>query len=159
MGGGGVAFVGVPTVLGIRLVQAQHVFIPMGLGQHTRCSDRHVSRISVHYRCGRYLQQLAFRHVGLPFIAVHKYVLRPNAQLVQGPLHAQDGALQDIAFIDLLGTHFHDCPADRFAFDDGTQGFALVLGELLGVIEPGELRYLLNPLGIQDHRRAEHTAC
>ena len=139
-------------------METEHVLIPIGLRQDTCCRYGHIGSIAVYDRVCGYLQQFAFRHVRFPFIAVHEYMLRSDGQFVQGSLHSQDGALKDVSFVNLLRRHFDHCPRERFSLDDRTQGFALFLGQLLGVVEPRELRNLLHPLRIKDHRCAEHAA-
>ena len=140
-------------------MQTQHIIIPVSLSQHACCGDGEVGRVAVDYRIRRNLQQLPFRYVGFPFVAIDEYVLRPYGQSVQGALHAEDGTLQDIAFVYLLRRHFDNCPTDRLAFDDRPERVALFLRQLLGVVEPFELRDFSHPLGIQDHCGAEHASC
>ena len=113
-----VAFVGAPSVLRIFGMESQHIIVPIGLGEDTSGCDGHIRCISMHDRVGRDLQQFAFRHIGFPFIAVHKNMLRSNGQLIQGSLHPENRTLEDIPFVYLLCRHLDYGPAYRFPFDD-----------------------------------------
>ena len=87
---GGIAEVAVPTILRVFLGECFHAVVTIGLGQHGGCRDGKVSGIALDDGVGGNL------FVRAPAVAIDNDVLWPYSELIQCPLHGQDGAAQDI---------------------------------------------------------------
>ena len=129
VGWGGIAFVAVPVVLGIVLMDAEHIVVTVGLGKDAGGSNAHVGSIALDDGgVGDVL-------VGHEAVAVDEEVLGAYFQLSNGTVHGEDGGTEDVNLVDfLVGDHAHG-PGKGFALDDFAEGVAMFLRELLGVVE------------------------
>ena len=66
------------------------------------------------------------RLVGVEAIAVDNQGLGAYIELVYGPVHGQKAGMQDIDFIDFIGSHHANGPAQSLALDLLAQGHAPV---------------------------------
>lgn len=136
MSGGGIAFVLVPMVLGIILMDAEHVVVAVGLGKNGGGGDVHVGGVALDDG------GMGDVFVGHEAVAVDEEVLGTDAELRHGTVHGEDAGAEDVYLVDfLVGDHAHS-PGKGFALDDFTQLVAVALGELLGVIQQVVLEIL-----------------
>ena len=143
--GRGIALVMLPVVVGVLLVQAVHIVVAVGLGQDGGRCDVHQFAIALNHRL------VGCVAIGLELITIDNNVLGAYLQPVQRAVHGQDRGVEDIDLINLLGRHDAECPRHRIALDILAQGIALLLGQLLRVIEQG-----MRVVSWEYHRRRIH---
>ena len=127
----GITLVAAPAILGVLLCQMSHVVIAEGLGQDARRRDGEVFAVALDDG-GPW--QVA---VGLEAVAIDDDGLRADGELVEGAVHGEDGGVEDVYLVDFLRRDHADSPCHGVAHDDLAEGVALLLSELLGVVEGG----------------------
>lgn len=114
---GRVAFVLCQLVLGVLLVQLQHVTVTADLGQHRCRADAGAGGVALDHRLRRNLQPCRGA------VAVHKDEVRHDVQFFHSLLHAAHGGVEDVVPVDDVRPHkddlvgqrlFHDLIKERF---------------------------------------------
>lgn len=142
---GGVAFVDGPVVRGVRIVQACHPFVAVGLGEDAGGGDAAETTVTFHEA------RVWYAGVGDEAVTVDQQVLRRGAELCDGAMHGDERGAEDVERVDLRRFHGHHGPSQRTRFDQRTQGFAFCGGEFLAVVQTGDAC-----AGRQDHRCGHH---
>ena len=70
-------------------------------------------------------------------VAVNDKRFRTDAELCEGTVHGEEGGMKDIDLVDLLRCHDAYCPGHRLLLNLLPQGIALLLRQLLRVVEVG----------------------
>ena len=114
----GVAGVAVPAVVGELAVQGMHVVVAVGFGQDGGGRYREILAVALHHR--------GVGHVapGTETVAVDDDETGAHLQRVKGTVHGQDGSLQNVDAVNLLGRHAGHGPGQGIALNVGTQGIA-----------------------------------
>ena len=145
--GGRVTLVVVPVVVGVLRVQAVHIIVAVGLGKN-RCSGNvHQFAVALDHGLVRGVA------VGFELVAIDHHVLGAYLQSVEGAVHGENRGVEDVDLVDLLGGDDAERPGESIAFDIFAQGIALLLGELLRVVEQG-----VRVVGREYHRCGIHIA-
>lgn len=126
---GGITLVAQPVVLGVFGCQSIHIVITKSFGEDARCRYRQVFAIALDN--GGVRQML----IGLEAVAINNDGLGTNSKLVEGTVHGKNRGIENVNLVDFLGCDHPYRPCHGIAHDDLTQGIALPLRELLGVIE------------------------
>ena len=133
------------TILGMTAVQLGHLRIAGHLGQNRGGADGGHQAIALDHGARFHRQCRAA-------VAIDKDQLGGDLQSRHGALHRQHGGMQDVELVDLLRSGATDGPGERFLFDLVKQGEALLLGELLGIVEPRD-----RIGGIENDRSGDHV--
>ena len=141
---GAVALVYRESVRRIDFVHFLHVLVPGHLGQDRRRRDGGHPGVSFDDGDGRHTE---IRHP----VSVDEGQIRAHRKLVDGPFHGLEGGVQDIDLIDHLFIHHGDAPGYGLGLNHREQLPALFVGELLGIVESGDLKPRR-----KDHRRSAH---
>ena len=131
VGTGGIAFVTVPSVHGIVLMEGVHVVVAIGFGQDAGSGNGEVLGITLDD--GLVRQGL----ITLETVPVDDEGLGTHFEGVEGTVHGQDGGTQDVDAVDLGCGDDAQPPCDGVTLDDGTQLMALSVGELLAIGDEG----------------------
>ena len=126
---GRVSLVFRPIVAGELLMQAEHVLVAVGLGEHRGGGD--VGKFSIPLYDA--LERKA--KMALEAVAVDGQEFGRGGEAVGGEVHPLDRGLEDVDLVDAGGRHGLHGPGHGLAFDDRTQEVALSLGELFRVVE------------------------
>ena len=126
---GGIALVAQPIVLGVFLGKGVHIVITKRFGEDARCSYRQILAIALDYG-GVWQVMIRFETV-----AIDDDGLRTDSELVEGAVHGENRGIEDVDFVNFPGCDHSYRPCHGITHDDLTQGVALPLRELLGVIE------------------------
>ena len=127
---GGIAFVAEPVVKWVFLSQVIHVVVPERLGQDAGGCDGEVFAVALD---DGGVRQVA---VGLETVAVDDDGFRPKGELVECPVHGEDGGVEDVDVVYLLGRNDADTPGQGIAQNLFAELVAPLFRELLGVIQP-----------------------
>lgn len=141
----GITGIAVPTVLGIKRSLLLHEVVTAGFGQDGRGRNGEVLAIALHDGLMGYVA------VGFEAVAVHNHEGRTHRQLVEGPVHGQDGGVEDIDFVNFLVRYRRYGPGHGIRLNDLAQGIAAMGRQLLAVVEP-----LVVIVGRQDDGRRKH---
>ena len=117
-------------VLGVLLVQFQHVAVTADLGQDGCCRDGRTVGIALDdgfCRLGK---------AGRAAVAIDEHMIRPEVQPCYGLRHAVHSSPEDIALVDLLWRDEDDLIGKGTAGDLVKQSLAALLGQLFGVVDP-----------------------
>ena len=125
----GIALVRQPVVLGIFLRQSVHIVVTIGLGEDRSGSNREILAVALNNR--RMREILVF----LKPVAIHDDCLRTHLQLIQRTMHRQYRGVEDVDLVDLLRGDDAHRPGHSIALDDLTQLVALLLRQLLRIVE------------------------
>lgn len=124
VGGGGVAFVLGPAVLGVLPGGGGHVEVALGLGKHRGGGD--VGEAAVALDIG-VVWYCAIRPEA---VAVDGNRARLWRELRQGAVHGRDGGLEDVDFVDFGRRHHCYGPGYGLGLDDLAELHAAAFGEL-----------------------------
>ena len=127
----GIACIAVPSVVWVLLVKREHVFVAIGLGQYAGSRYREVFGIALHDGGVGYVV------IWPEAVAVDDERLRPHLEAVDGAVHGQYAALQDVEFINFAGRTHPDGPAHGVVLNLQSQLLALMRGELFRVGDEG----------------------
>ena len=92
--------------------------------------------------------------VGLEAVPIDDDGLRAHLELIQGAVHGEDGGVEDIDLVDLLGGDNAYCPGKGVTLNDLPQLVSPLVGELLRVVQR-----LILIVGWEDYGRSIDTAC
>ena len=118
-----------PIIAGELFVQAKHVFVAVGLGEHGGGGDIGKLTIPLHDALERKAK------MALEAVAVYGQEFGRGGEAVGGEVHPLDRGLENVDFVNTGGRHGLHGPGHGLAFDDRTQEVALSLGELFRVVE------------------------
>ena len=89
-------------ILGILLVQLQHIAVTADFGQNGRCADAGAGGVALDHRlCGH-------GQPGRDAVAIHKDKIRHDVQPLHGLTHPAHGGIQDIIAVDDVGADEDD---------------------------------------------------
>lgn len=125
VGGGGVAFVHLPVVAGKAGGEGAHGLVAVGFGEDGGCGD--VAEAAVAFDKG-FPGEVG---VGFEAVAVDDDTAWAHRQGVEGAVHGQDAGVEYVDVVDLLGRALGHGPGYGLLLDDGAQGLAATLCELL----------------------------
>ena len=143
----GVAFVAVPAVGGVFVVEAQHELVAVCLGEDAGGGDGHVGGVA--------FDKGLVRDVGLVVeaVAVDEQELgvygaegcaaaddiggHVAEECLGGEAHGVGGGMQYVEAVDVGGVDGGHSPCEGVGFYVGAQDVALPFGQLLGVVEDG----------------------
>ena len=100
----GVARIVIPTIVWVLLVKGVHVVVTIGLCQDRGGSDGEIFAIALD---DGLMGQIT---IGLEAVAIDDDKLWANLELVEGTMHSEDGCVEDIYLVDLLGCDHPNCP-------------------------------------------------
>ena len=110
-------------------MEAVHVVVAAGLGQNGGGGDGQVFTVAFHNGAEGNVG------VGLETIAVDDDEFRAHAELVECPVHGQNGSVENVDLVDFFGCHDTYGPRRRVALDNVAQGVSLSCREFFGVVE------------------------
>ena len=145
---GGVPLVLVKGVLGICLGHLLHVSVPADLGQDGGGGNGGGVGVSLHHQLVRSGDGAAAAVIP---VAVHQHQLGGRLQAVNGPLHGQHPAVENVQLVDLLCLCPSHAVAHRLLSNEVKEQVPPPGRHLLGVVEIGQFR----PLG-ENHRCGIH---
>ena len=126
-----IALVRLPVVLRIFLVEFVHIVVTECLCEYRRGGDGQI--LAVAFDDGGVGQGA----VGLEPVSVDDDGLRSHGELVEGPVHGEDGGVEDVYPVYLLWGDDAHSPGGGIALDDLAEGLAPPCRQLLGVVEIG----------------------
>ena len=129
MDGGGITLVLIPMVLGIFLMNLEHIVVAIGFGKNAGGGNAHIGGIALdNGGVGNVL-------IGHEPIAVDEEVLGADFQLSHGTMHGKNGGTENVNFVDFIGRNDTYSPRQGFALNDLSEGVALTLGKLFGIVK------------------------
>ena len=78
---------------------------------------------------------MGYSGIGNEAVAIDEECFGANGEAVDSTVHSGERSTENVDFVDFLWRHKFYCPGEGFALDDGAKQVALMLGELLGVVE------------------------
>ena len=129
----GIAFVREPVILGVFLGETVHVVITVGLGEDRSGSDGEVLAVAFDDSGMGDVGGNITNHgtVGTKAVTVDDDGLRTDGELIEGPVHGEDGGIEDIDLVNLLRRDDAHGPRYRIALDDLPQLITALLRQLL----------------------------
>ena len=135
-----VALVLLETVLGIPDCELLHQAVTAHLGEDGGRGDTGAARVSVDHG--------AAGHGDLAvLVSVDEGQVRLNVQTGDGAVHGEEGGPEDVELLDLLHRGEGHGPGHGLLLDQGKKKLPLFFGELLRVVQTGELH-----IGRENHR-------
>ena len=143
-----IAFVLCPVIVWEFLGNASHILVTMSLGKDARSSYAH--HLAVALDDGGEGDVA----VGIKAVTVDEDVLGTHREPVKCPVHGSDRGLEDVDAVNFLGRDHSHSPCQSLVLDNGAQHVALVLGELLAVVEQ-----FVVEVGRQNHSGSRDRSC
>ena len=139
-------------ILGILLVQLQHIAVTADFGQNGRCADAGAGGVALHHRLRGHGQP------GRDAVAVHKDEVRHDVQPLHGLTHPAHGGIQDIVAVDDVGADEDDLVSQCLFNDLVEKSFPLFLAQLLGVVDAVDRSLGVKDAGGHADRAAQRAA-
>lgn len=120
-----IAFVSVPVVGGIFLMEAYHMIVSVGLSQNTGSSDAHVLTVT--------LDDCGVGKVGIwcKTVTINDDFFRSQFESVKGAMHGQDTGTKNIDAVYFLIVNDAYSPSKCLMFNNFTQDISFTFAELL----------------------------
>lgn len=131
-----VALVHRPVEVRVLGVHGAHHFIAVGFGQNAGGSDAAEFPIALDDATVRDAE------VGREAVAVDEQQFGSCAQRINGPVHGEEGCVQDVDAVYLLHRGVRDAPSDGVLLDQRTELFALRFLKLLRVVQARKAYFL-----------------
>ena len=125
----GIPLVFIPTVLRVKVVQLHHIIVAIGLCQHRSGCNGEILAVAL------YNTVIGNIAIGLKTVSIDNKMLRCNTQLLYGAVHSKNRGIEDIDAVYLLRLYPSNGPCYGITLNNRTQGLALLLAQLLRIIE------------------------
>jgi len=124
-----VSFILIPVIKRIFFVKTIHIIISVGFSQYRSGGYREVFSVSFYHGSMRNVR------IFIETVSVDQQMLRTDRELIDSPVHRQKGGAENVYLVYLFGRHHSYRPCQRFFLYHFTKCVALLLGQLLRIIQ------------------------